>query len=228
MENLEQLKRMLAYEKSMVKKRIEQIEQELGDYDDVVGTIVIKKIKGKLYYYRQWEEGGKLYSRSLGVVKPGSVAVEERRFMQKTKLKDELREKRALWEELDKSLKRVCRQWEKKRILEDYTFEVYWKDEITARVYVRGADVIVSRFIEHPLHQLFAKNKMTRHQLNQILISRCWDQGRADIEQLLEGIGLEYYNPHEIVKRTHGVSYNDYIWFRFPGEELTSKDVLVR
>ena len=46
----------------------------------------------------------------------------------------------------------------------------------------------------------------------------------------LSGISkvLSEYNPYEIVKHTHGVSYNDFIWFRFPGEKLTSKDVLVR
>ena len=51
---------------------------------------------------------------------------------------------------------------------------------------------------------------------------------RADIGEKLTNLGLKEYNPYEIVKRTHGVSYNDFIWFRFPGEKLTSKDVLVR
>ena len=59
-----------------------------------------------------------------------------------------------------------------------------------------GADVTVSRFTEHPLRQLFAKSKMTRHQLNNILISRCWDKGRPDIDRLLENIGLEHYTPN--------------------------------
>lgn len=228
MENLEQLKRMLAYERAGLKKRIEQVEEQLKAYADVAGSIVIKKINGKPYYYLQWTADGKLCSRSLGAVKPGSVAKEERRLQEKRALKDELAEKKELLEELDKSLKSIKRQCAKKRILKDYTFEVYWKDEITARVYVRGADVTVSRFTEHPLRQLFAKNKMTRHQLNNILISRCWDEGRPDIDWLLKNIGLEHYTPHEIVRRTHGASYNDFIWFRFPGEEITSKDVLVK
>ncbi len=219
---------MLAYERGGLQKRIEQIEEELKAYADVTGSIVIKKIHGKTYYYLQWKADGKLCSRSLGVVKPGSIAKEEQRLQEKKALKDELGEKKALLEELDKSLKSVKRQCARKRILEDYTFEVYWKDEITARVYVRGADVTVSRFTEHPLRQLFAKNKMTRHQLNNILTSRCWDKGRPDIGQLLEKIGLEHYAPREIVRRTHGVSYNDFIWFRFPGEEITSGDVLVK
>lgn len=114
------------------------------------------------------------------------------------------------------------------KIVEDYSFEVLWEDEITAKVVVEGAKVKVTRYIEHPVKQLFASDVMTRYQLNQILELRCWERGRPDIYEILERLGLKGYNPYEIVKRTHGVSWNDYIWFRFPGENLTSKDVLVR
>ena len=113
-------------------------------------------------------------------------------------------------------------------LLSDFTFEVYWKDEITARVYVKGADVVVARYTDHPVRQLFAKARMTRLQLNRIFRSRCWEEGRPDNRELLNAIGLEHYDPQKIVQRTHGVSYNDFIWFRFPGEKLTSQDVLVR
>ena len=71
-------------------------------------------------------------------------------------------------------------------------------------------------------------NGRTRYQLGRILELRCWDKQRSDITEILAHLGLKEYNPYEIVRKTHGVSYNDYIWFRFPGEKLTSKDVLVR
>ena len=64
--------------------------------------------------------------------------------------------------------------------------------------------------------------------MNKILEMRCFEKERGDIWEILEHLGLEEYNPQEMVKKTHGVSYNDYIWFRFPGENLTAKDVLVR
>ncbi len=69
---------------------------------------------------------------------------------------------------------------------------------------------------------------MTRYQLNRILELRCFEKGRADIPQILDRLGLNEYNPQELIRKTHGVSHNDYIWFRFPGEKLTAKDVLVR
>ena len=95
----------------------------------------------------------------------------------------------------------ICQDFEKDRIIEDYSFEVFWKDDITASVNVHG---------------------------DKVRVMRCWDRRREDIDEILVHLGLKEYNPYEIVRKTHGVSWNDYIWFRFPGEKLTSRDVLVR
>ena len=113
-------------------------------------------------------------------------------------------------------------------MLENYSFEVFWNDELTAFVQVEKDIVKVKRYIKHPLRQLFAADTMSRYQLNCILELRCWDKGRPDSDEILKHLGLTAYIPYEIIKKTHGVSFNDFIWFRFPGEEITSKDVLVR
>lgn len=229
MEDLEQLKRVLSYEKGIAQNRIDQINRELAQLDNVQGTIIIKNISGKCYYYNQWQENKKLRYKSLGPVAPGAIAEYEQKIHKKNELEDELNTKTELLSCLEETLTRISREISKHRkIINHYTFEVYWKDEITARVYVKEKDVIVSKFTDHPLKQLFAEKKMTRYQLNQILELRCWERGRADINDLLKNIGLTEYNPQEIVRKTHGVSFNDFIWIRFPGEKLTSKDVLVR
>lgn len=113
-------------------------------------------------------------------------------------------------------------------MLDEYSFEAMWKDEVTAQVQVTKDKIFVKRYCEHPVRQIFASNVMTRYQLNQILSMRCFDRNRPDAKEKLQALGLTDYNPHAIVRRTHGVSYNDYIWFRFPGENLCAKDVLVR
>lgn len=229
MEELKQLKRTLSYEKKMVADRIDAIHKELAALDDVQKTIVIKEINGKCYYYNQWTENKKLRCKSLGPVVPGAIAGLEQEILKKSALEDELYAKEELLCYLEKSIEKTDRKLRRSRkLFNNYTFEVYWKDEITARVYVKGQNIIVSRYTDHPLKQIFAEKKMTRYQLNQVLELRCWDRGRADIQELLGNIGLTEYNPQEIVRRTHGVSYNDYIWIRFFGDKLTSKDVLVR
>ena len=108
------------------------------------------------------------------------------------------------------------------------SFEVYYKNEISARVSVRKSKVYVSRYIIHPINQLFYSDSITRNQLNEIFKLRCFDENRYDAPDKLRAMGLSEYNPQKIVRITHGVSYNDYLWFRFPGEKLRAEDVLVR
>lgn len=228
MENIGQLKRMLTYEREIIKRTLASLQAELGKLSDVQKTIVIKEIRGRQYYYSQWLEGKKLRSRSLGLVRPGVIAELEQRIQQKAALEEQVQSHQLLLQNIEDMLKRVQKDLAKQKLMENYIFEVYWKDEITARVYVREHEVIVSRFTDHPLKQLFAEKRMTRFQLNQVLEMRCWDRNRPDIQELLAGIGLQEYRPQDIVRRTHGVSYNDYIWLRFPGEGITCRDVLVR
>ncbi|MCD8015598.1 MAG: hypothetical protein LUG99_21050 [Lachnospiraceae bacterium] len=228
MSELDRLYHLMCDEMTRAKITLSQIEKELEGYDSHSRAIVIKKIKGRPYYYMQWKEDGKLCCRYLGAVKPGAVFEEEGKIRRYQELTAEIKEQVSLIEQIDVFLRHLRSERRKKHILEDYSFEVFWKDEITSRVIVKGSRVQVTRFVEHPLKQLFAYKDMTRDQLNRIFEMRCFDRNRADIAEILMRLGLDEYNPYEIVKKTHGVSYNDYIWFRFPGERLTSQDVLVR
>ncbi|MCD8218547.1 MAG: hypothetical protein LUD01_11045 [Clostridiales bacterium] len=228
MKEYDRLCRLLSYELVQAKSRLKKLEDELKEFPDANCSIVIKKIKGKLYYYMQWRENGKVHWKYLCAVRPGAVCQEEAKLQYAKELTAQKKEQESIVNHLESMLHDLQKERAKEKIVEDYSFEVFWKDEITARVHVQGSRVKVSKFSDHPLKQLFASTSMTRHQLNHIFESRCWDKYRADIQDILKGLGLSEYNPREIVKKTHGVSYNDFIWFRFPGEQLTAKDVLVR
>ena len=209
-----------------LEERLSQIEKRLEELPPE--TVLIKKIKGKPYYYRQFRQGGKTESKSLGAVKPGNIAEEERLIIERKQLLDERKELLALRGILQRAEKALKKEIDKKPMLEDYSFEVYWKDELTAKVRVKGKDVYVSSYSNQPGKRLFPAGKLSRFQLSEILETRCWDEGRPDIKKLLRVRGIEEYNPLAIVRKTHGVSWNDFIWIRFPGEKLTAKDVLVR
>lgn len=209
-----------------LEERLSQIEKRLEELPPE--TVLIKKIKGKPYYYRQFRQGGKTESKSLGAVKPGNIAEEERLIIERKQLLDERKDLLALRGILQRAEKALKKEIDKKPMLEDYSFEVYWKDELTAKVRVKGKDVYVSSYSNQPGKRLFPAGKLSRFQLSEILKTRCWDEGRPDIKKLLRVRGIEEYNPLAIVRKTHGVSWNDFIWIRFPGEKLTAKDVLVR
>ncbi len=101
---------------------------------------------------------------------------------------------------------------------------VYWKDELTAVVNIQNNDGFVKKFTDNPMKQFFfAFDKIDIAKLSELLETRCWERGRADIKDLLNKIGLDEYDPIEIVKRTFGVSYNDSIWFKFGDNNITWK-----
>lgn len=50
----------------------------------------------------------------------------------------------------------------------------------------------------------------------------------TSLKQYLEDLGLDEYNPYEIVRLTHGVMWEDNMWLKFPGEDVSWKDVRVR
>lgn len=228
MGDLERIYQFILAEEKKVLNNLEQIDRELSEMGTEQKSIVIKMIKGNKYYYEQWRENGTLKYKCLGRVYPGAVYQVEAGISRKKELLMQRKEQQFLSEQLRQTLQRMEKQRMEESILQDYSFEVFWRDEITARVAVKGSRVHVSRYCSHPLKQLFAQERMTRHQLNKILEMRCFEKGRGDVRQILDRFGLKEYNPQELVRKTHGVSYNDYIWFRFPGENLTAKDVLVR
>lgn len=228
MEDLERIYQLILNEEKQVLANLQIIDDELQKLGTEQKSIVIKTIKGKKYYYEQWREKGTIKYRSLGKVYPGAICQAEKQISRRKELLALQKEQRFLSLQLRQTLQGMEKQRMEEKILSDYSFEVFWRDEITARVSVKGSKVHVSRYCIHPVKQLFAQENMTRYQLNKILEMRCIEKERGDIRQILDHFGLKEYNPQELIRRTHGVSYNDYIWFRFPGENLTAKDVLVR
>lgn len=106
-------------------------------------------------------------------------------------------------------------------------FTVYWNNEKTAYVDCKGDKVVIHRYTTHPAKQIFAKDVMTRYELGQVLLSRCWDEKRENLDKYLSKIGLTEFNPYAICEYTHGVMFGSKIWFLYDGENLKAEDVLL-
>ena len=104
-------------------------------------------------------------------------------------------------------------------------FTLMWKDEPVADLMINGSNVVLERYTTCPAKQLFYADIISLLELGDILKTRCWEEGRSDINNLLHMIGLEEYNPYAIVSKTHGLMAQDPIWLRFEGEKLTYKEV---
>lgn len=60
------------------------------------------------------------------------------------------------------------------------------------------------------------------------LSTRCFEPSRPDKAEMLKSLNVAFYDPALIVRATHGVMNDDYVWLRFPGETISFKDVQVR
>jgi len=104
----------------------------------------------------------------------------------------------------------------------------FWNDELVSFITVKNNKAKVQRFTEHPVKQIFHEGEIDLFRLSTILETRCWQRDCRNIDNYLKKLDIPYYDPLAIVKKTHGVSYNDFLWFRFNGESLTWKDVAPR
>lgn len=76
-----------------------------------------------------------------------------------------------------------------------------------------------------PFEGLVPEGKYSVEDFDNILEVRCWDKSRSDTKEILEDLGLDIYNPYEIVKKTHAVDFDDWNWFLFTDESLKWEDV---
>ena len=105
-------------------------------------------------------------------------------------------------------------------------FDVLNKDTLLSHVEVINNKVSITRYVESVL-QPFGKEGMEVpiSFINTFLEDRCFNKNRPDKDEILKYLGLDRYNPLEIVKKTHGRILGDFTWVRFPGETLTWKDL---
>ena len=65
-------------------------------------------------------------------------------------------------------------------------------------------------------------------EFEEMLESRCFPKERANCDQLLKDLGLRFYDPLAIVRKTKGIMSDDYMWLRFDGEEVEYNDIRLR
>ncbi|WP_407425220.1 helix-turn-helix domain-containing protein [Treponema sp.] len=104
-------------------------------------------------------------------------------------------------------------------------FSVYWEDEKTADVIFSESQAQITRYTTNPVKQIFSKDTLSLFELGEILKWRCWDENRENIEKYLFKLGLTEFNPYKICRKTHGVMFQDKIWFKYKGENLSWDDV---
>ncbi len=114
--------------------------------------------------------------------------------------------------------------------MQEYIFDTYWGHEKTATITV-SADRKSVHYVKYTnevpkIPYLF--DDLSVEHVYRFLESRCMPRQRNCLQQYLDDLGLEEYNPWDIVKITHGVMWEDMMWIKFPDEMTTWEDVKVR
>lgn len=76
--------------------------------------------------------------------------------------------------------------------------------------------------------QPFSGDNLTVNRFYRFIKSRCYEDGRADLEEILHQAHLTSNNPYDFIRISHGVTYSDDFWIRFEYENISWKDVKVR
>lgn len=109
----------------------------------------------------------------------------------------------------------------------DYDFTVMYRNEEVAFVHVSAdhKDVSIIKLIPDGMKQPFNGNKLDLERVYAFLKERCFEDGYSDLKRVLEVYDMESNNPWEWNRKTHGVTWEDYFWVKFKGENIAWEDV---
>lgn len=97
----------------------------------------------------------------------------------------------------------------------------FYENELTATAEIVGDRVYIEKYTDIWFKQLLYAydEELSLIQFKELLEMRCWERNRVGIHNILHTLGLSEYDPLEICKKTHGVSYNDHLWISFDKNE---------
>lgn len=114
-------------------------------------------------------------------------------------------------------------------LLLNLCFDIYHAYEKTGRVEIINCKLIKNEvYTKNILFRLFPETTSLVNILS-ILSSRVICKERCD-DLMLEHMGLKEYNVYDILRHTHGVDIDDFMWLKFDEDspDLTWDDVRVR
>lgn len=108
-----------------------------------------------------------------------------------------------------------------------YNFTVMHRNEAVARVRISDdhMNVRIEKLIPDSLMQPFGGNDLSLNRVYQFLKSRCYEDDRVDLQEILNQAKLRENNPWEWNHITHGVTWEDDLWIKFDDEELEWENV---
>lgn len=115
----------------------------------------------------------------------------------------------------------ISKYWRNATERPRYTLRMSVKDEyigLCAVIYVDflHMKVAVENYTDDIVMRPFGVvTEPTWDDLEYFLEYRCWERGRADIKEILKSIGVDSYDPLQIIEKTDGRMADDNMWIEF-------------
>lgn len=114
-------------------------------------------------------------------------------------------------------------------------YNIMFKDILVAVVKTNEKNIVekIEKYVEDgPIQPFWGSMNQSSAILTSrffaFLKDRCYEDGRANLKEILDSANLESNNPYEWIKISHGVTYEDFFWIKFENENITWKDVKIR
>lgn len=100
-----------------------------------------------------------------------------------------------------------------------YSIKVYIKESLISEIKVKDRDVSFENFIDFPLFLPFGiRTYATYEDLLEYFEDRCFPRERENAKDILNRLGLDFYDPEAICRKTHGQQFDDFVWLQFSDE----------
>ena len=109
-------------------------------------------------------------------------------------------------------------------------YHIMFQNTHVADVYTNEHHIFqkIEKFVPDSPIQPFWGDNMSTERFYMFMKDRCYEDSRGDLPQILASVGMTENNPYEWCKLTHGVTYEDFFWIKYEGEDIRWEDVRVR
>lgn len=107
-------------------------------------------------------------------------------------------------------------------------FDIMHKNEKLYSIEFTKQSPIVKRFTDRLAYKQFYTDTPSAQEIIEWFEGRCFPKTRDNKDEILKVLGLKEYDPLDIIRITHGVLFDDYIWIKFKGEDITYDQVKIR
>lgn len=114
--------------------------------------------------------------------------------------------------------------------MSNYDVDYYYKEELLTKIHIRGRKVTFENYSDDVLLVAFGvRTEVTYKDLLDFYEDRCFPRERSNAKDLLHDLGLDYYDPELICRKTHGMQFDDFMWLQFSDEpQVKYSDIKIR